>query len=42
VEERCRKADERIAFGYQNEPVCDQIRSDARFGDLLRQMGLPA
>jgi len=30
-----------IGSFYKDEPVWDPIRGDARFGDLLRQMGLP-
>ena len=30
-----------IGSFYQDEPVWDPIRDDARFGDLLRRMGVP-
>jgi hypothetical protein len=30
-----------IGAFYKDEPVWDTIRSDARFGDLLRRMGIP-
>ena len=30
-----------IGAFYKDEPVWDTIRSDARFGDLLRRMGVP-
>ena len=32
---------EAIGGFYKDEPVWDAIRSDARFGDLLRRMGIP-
>lgn len=30
-----------IASFYKDEPVWDTIRTDPRFGDLLRRMNLP-
>jgi serine/threonine protein kinase/TolB-like protein len=34
-------AAEAIGVFYKDEPVWDAIRSDARFGDLMRRMGVP-
>jgi hypothetical protein len=34
-------AAEQSVFFYKDEPVSDAIRSDARFGDLRRRMGVP-
>ncbi|MGH9854738.1 MAG: hypothetical protein ACREBD_33310, partial [Blastocatellia bacterium] len=34
-------AAEAIGVFYKDEPVWDAIRGDARFGDLLRRMGIP-
>jgi hypothetical protein len=30
-----------IGAFFKDEPVWDAIRSEARFGDLLRRMGVP-
>ena len=30
-----------IGFFYKDEPVWDAVRSDPRFGDLMRRMGVP-
>ena len=34
-------AAEAIGIFYKDDPVWDKIRNDARFGDLLRRMGIP-
>jgi hypothetical protein len=38
--ERSLEADA-LGFFYKDEPVWDPIRSDPRFDDLLRRIGIP-